>query len=204
MDWLKLSQKLQAISQSGLAFSPDAYDRERYKELRQIAADIMENHSNISKDIAINHFEKETGYATPKVDVRAALFEDDKILLVQERSDEKWTLPGGWCDVGLSPTDNIIKEIKEESGLDAVVDRLIAVYDIHRHSHSPMCPFHHYKMFFICNRVGGQIKPNIETLGSEYFPLNNLPLLSTGRVTRGQIEMCFSHYYNSAAIIECD
>ena len=127
--WLEWAKRIQSLSQAGLTFSKDIYDIERYEELRSISAEIMEEHTDLEMEKVRNLFANETGYQTPKVDVRGAVFNDDKILMVKEKIDDRWSLPGGFCDVGLSPTENIVKEIKEESGYDVVHRKLIALLD---------------------------------------------------------------------------
>jgi len=164
--WLVLAREIQAMAQTGLAYTKDVYDRQRYERLRQLAAGIMADAAGMDTEVVEGLFAKQTGYATPKVDVRGAVFEGGKILLVQERSDPgRWTLPGGWADVNRSPSECIIAEVREEAGLEVRPVKLAAVYDRSRHPHVPPYPFHIYKMFFICEAVGGVPSPGIETEG---------------------------------------
>ncbi len=144
----------------------------------------------------MEHFARETGYATPKVDVRGAVFDDgDRLLLVRERSDGKWTLPGGWADVGVSPADNVLREIFEEAGFRARATRLLAVYDKLRHDHPPSLHAV-YKMFFLCEIIGGEaaVGGTTETDGVAFYAQDQMPPLSTERVTAAQIDRLFEHH----------
>jgi ADP-ribose pyrophosphatase YjhB (NUDIX family) len=192
--WLDLARRFQALAQSGLAYCTDPYDRERYEEIRRLAAQMMTWGAGLSDTIAIeNLFKIEVGYATPKIDVRAAVFNQDRILLVRERSDGLWTLPGGWADVGDAPSVSAIREVKEESGYDVVVKKLASLYDRDKHGHPPM-PYHIYKMFFICTLCGGAPRDTLETSGVDFFEENGLPPLSVSRVTQSQIKHMFDHH----------
>ena len=184
--WLDWCQRLQAIAQ---------YDLERYEALREIAAEMMA-HGSASPIAPIRSlFTAQSGYATPKVDTRAAIFREDRILLVEEREDAAWSLPGGWADVGESPADAIVREVREESGYETRVVKLLAVYDRNRHGHPPF-PFHAYKMFFQCEPIGGEPTLSNETSGVDWFAEDHLPALSTTRVTAAQIHRFFEHYRN--------
>lgn len=188
--WLDWAKRIQSISQSGLSFSNDDYDIERYEELRKISAEIIEEHTDLEMKKVMGLFTNERGYQTPKVDVRGVLFYDDKILMVREKIDDKWSLPGGFCDVGLSPSENIIKEIKEESGYNAIAKKMVALLDLNKHPHPPQ-PYHYYKIFIQCELVGGQAKTGLETKDVRFFSENNLPELSNDRNTKEQINMLF-------------
>jgi ADP-ribose pyrophosphatase YjhB (NUDIX family) len=186
-DWVK---RIKAIAQNGLTYSKDVYDLERYKELQQIVAEILDNYSH-QRFVEIENFlDKERGYDTPKVDVRGVVFQDDKILLVREKLDGKWTLPGGWADVCQSPSENVQREVFEESGYRTKAVRLLAVYDRNRHPH-PAFPFHIYKLFFLCEIIGGESITSIETDEVGFFAKNNIPELSLSRVTPQQIDRMF-------------
>ncbi len=193
--WLEWAQKLQAIAQNGLTYSEGVFDIERYKQLRAIATEIMATYSNVEHSDVLDLFSRELGYATPKVDVRAAIFRDDNILLVKERSDGCWTLPGGWADVGESPSEVVVKEVYEESGYQARAIKLLAVYDRDKQGHPPF-PFYVYKLFFHCEIIGGSPSSSIETEEVDFFPKDALPELSLGRVTPAQITRLFQHYRN--------
>ncbi|MEL6381766.1 MAG: NUDIX hydrolase [Cyanobacteria bacterium J06626_18] len=197
LQWLEWAQQLQAIAQNGLTYSEGPYDIERYRQLRSIAAAIMATHSQTDLSYVLDLFNAEEGYATPKVDVRGAIFQDEKILLVKERSDGRWTLPGGWADIGDSPSSAIEREILEESGYQAQVVKLLAVYDRShpRHGHPPLAHYV-YKLFFQCQIVGGAAKASLETEAVQFFSAEDIPELSSTRVMPGQISRLFEHYRN--------
>jgi ADP-ribose pyrophosphatase YjhB (NUDIX family) len=192
---LDLVQRLQAIAQSGLAYSPNPYDVERFEALREISAELMAMGGGLEMPELDVAFRAQLGYATPKIDVRGAVFADDKVLLVRERADnDRWTLPGGWADVGLGPVDNVLKEIREESGIEAEVVKLAAIYDHGRHAGHTRSPFHIWKHFFICKPVGGLPRTSIETSEVRYFAASELPDdLSTARCSRAQLVHMFEH-----------
>jgi ADP-ribose pyrophosphatase YjhB (NUDIX family) len=190
--WLSWARRLQAIAQTGLTYATSPYDEERYREVRQIAAEMMAHGSNTHVEAIGDLFSRERGYATPKVDVRAAVFQDGRILLVREREDGCWTLPGGWADVGDSPGVTAAREVKEESGFDVRAVKLAAVLDHNRHGHPPI-PFHAWKLFFVCELTGGAAATSYETTGVGFFALQDLPPLSLTRVTAAQIELLFEH-----------
>jgi ADP-ribose pyrophosphatase YjhB (NUDIX family) len=194
--WLEWAKRIRAISQSGLAYTQDMYDVERYKQLRQIAGEIIAEHSKLDSQRLVELFSENIGYATPKVDVRGAVFRGEKILMVKEREDGGWTLPGGWADVSESPSENIIKEVREESGFEIRVLKLAAVYDRSKHPHKPLMIDHIYKFFFICEIIGGEAKKGSETDDVGFFGEDELPELSISRVTSGQIKRMFEHYRN--------
>jgi ADP-ribose pyrophosphatase YjhB (NUDIX family) len=191
--WLEWAQRLQAIAQTGLTFATDQYDIERYEQIREIAAEIAASHSDADLAHIQGLFADQSGYATPKVDVRGAVFRDDMILLVKERSDGLWTLPGGWADVGDSPSNAVAREIAEESGYLTRVVKLVAVYDRNKHGH-PAYPFHAYKIFFQCDLIGGAAATSGETEAVEFFREDALPDLSLTRVVPSQIARLFAHY----------
>ncbi len=191
--WLKWARNLQAIAQNGLTYADNHFDRERYKAVREIAAEMMAAHSAAELEFVRDLFAHEAGAATPKVDVRAAVFRDNSILLVKERSDGLWTLPGGWADVNEPPSQAIVREVYEESGYSTRAVKLLAFYDRDLHGHPPY-PFHVYKLFFQCDLVGGAPKPSEETEAVAFFPEDALPKLSLSRVTPAQIARLFGHY----------
>jgi ADP-ribose pyrophosphatase YjhB (NUDIX family) len=192
--WLDWAQRLQAISQSGLTYCRDPFDTERYEAIRKIAAEIMAKGAGLTDASFIaNLFKGEVGYATPKVDVRAAVFDQDRVLLVREREDGFWTLPGGWADIGCSPSLNVVREVREESGYESEVLKLAAVYDRNLHGHPPI-PFYTYKLFFISRLIGGMTAHSIETDAVDFFDENGIPQLSLTRVTPTQIRHMFDHY----------
>jgi len=194
--WLEWARQLQAIAQTGLAFSKDVYDRERYEAIRSLAAQITAAHCDVDARRIEGLFADQVGYATPKVDVRGAVFRDDgRILLVREVADGgRWTLPGGWADVNQSPTESVVREVLEEAGLHVVARKLAAVYDRERHPHQPPYAFHIYKLFFVCDIVGGEPRPGIETSEVAFFGAHEIPAdLSVSRVLPHQISRMFEH-----------
>ncbi len=194
--WLIWAKHLQAIAQNGLAYSPNKYDVERFEQIRDIAAEIIENHTPYKKEDILQLFCRETDYATPKVDVRAAAFKDDKILMVKETSDHKWSIPGGWADINASASENVIRETLEESGFHVRPIKLAAVYDRSKNPHLPLWHYHIYKLFFICEITGGKAATSIETEDIGFFKLDNLPELSTSKILVEQIEIMFKHHNN--------
>ena len=190
IDW---ARKVQAIAQNGLAFTTDPFDHERYTQLTELVASILSTELDVPLAQAKGFWEGDEGYVTPKVDVRGGIFEDGRVLLVRERSDGKWTLPGGWVDINDSPSGAVAREILEESGYQARAVKLAALVDKLRHPHPP--GLHHiYKLFFLCERTGGAAQVSSETDGVEFFPLQALPELSTGRVLASQIERLYQHH----------
>ncbi|MGB8000412.1 MAG: NUDIX hydrolase [Anaerobacillus sp.] len=189
--WLSWAKQIQSIAQAGLTYTQDNYDYERYIELRQLSAEIMESYTEYDMKTIKQLFTNETGYQTPKVDVRAVVFHEEKLLFVKETADGKWSLPGGWGDVGFTPGEVAVKEVQEESGYIVEARRLIALLDHKQHPHPPS-PYHIYKIMIECELVGGDAAESIETSDSSFFTRNNLPSLSTGRITESQIEMLFS------------
>ena len=185
MDWVK---QLQAIAQSGLTYAKDPYDVERYEQVRRIAAEIAASHS---EGVAVHIdvlFAAESGYATPKLDIRAVVLDEEEVLLVREKEDGLWTLPGGWVDVGESPSESVEREVKEESGYEVRAVRLLALWDRDKHPHPPI-PFHVYKLYFQCELLGGSpLAASTETEGVGFFSRDALPELSLSRVTPQQIK----------------
>ena len=192
--WLDWARQLAAISQSGLTYSDSHYEIERYRAIRDIAAEMMADGGRLEKVRFAELFLRQTGYATPKVDVRGAAFRDDTILLVKESVDGLWTLPGGFADVGDSPSEAVERELLEESGFQSRATKLCAVYDRNKHPHKPSFPFHLYKMFFLCEITAGEPRTSHETDAVEFFAENEIPPLSQGRVLPQQIEQMFQYY----------
>lgn len=190
LKWLEWAKQIQAISQAGLAYSKDIYDLERFEMLRDLSVEIMNQYTEVESDKIKTLFASETGYATPKVDVRGVVFEQDKILLVREKLDGDWALPGGWADIGLSPKEVVVKEVKEEAGLEVQPVRLLGVLDKKFHDHPPAAS-HVYKMFILCEVTGGEAQAGLETLQVGYFSEDELPPLSAERVTLKQIQWLF-------------
>ncbi|MDN4070348.1 NUDIX hydrolase [Paenibacillus vini] len=190
LKWLEWAKQIQAISQAGFAYSKDIYDLERFEMLRDLSVEIMNQYTEVESDKIKTLFASETGYATPKVDVRGVIFEQDKILLVREKLDGDWALPGGWADIGLSPKEVVVKEVKEEAGLEVQPVRLLGVLDKKFHDHPPAAS-HVYKMFILCEVTGGEAQAGLETLQVGYFGEDELPPLSAERVTLKQIQWLF-------------
>lgn len=191
--WLKWAIEIQSLAQAGLTYTDNVYDIERYERLREIAAEIIEEKSNISLEKVKDLFCNENGYQTPKIDTRAAIFKDEKILLTHENNGT-WSLPGGWCDVLESVASNTIKEVKEETGLDVETIKIIAVQDRNKHN-KPIYAYGVCKIFVLCNVIGGEFIENIETTEIKYFSLNEIPNnLAEEKTNNEQIEMCFKAY----------
>jgi ADP-ribose pyrophosphatase YjhB (NUDIX family) len=189
IEWIR---KVQAIAQNGLAFTSDPFDRERYQQLQELAESALHTELDVPLERARALWEGEHGYATPKVDVRGAVFEAERVLLVRERSDGRWTLPGGWVDVNDAPSQAVAREILEESGYQARAVKLAALVDKNRHAHPP--GVHHiYKLLFLCELLGGQPATGTETDAVAFFPLTALPELSTGRILKSQIQRLYQH-----------
>ena len=189
---LDLSRRLLALAQSGLHFTQEEYDRERYREIVDIASELLALDAGRDAAALRATWFVEDGYATPKIDVRGAVFRSDRVLLVRERIDGKWTLPGGWADVNDTPSGAVQKEIEQESGFTARAVKLAAVYDRNKHGH-PYYFFHAWKLFFICEITGGQMRPSYETTEVAFHPVDDLPELSLGRTTATQIRRMYEH-----------
>lgn len=201
--WLQWAIEIQAIAQAGLAYGRDAYDKERYARLREIAAEMVASQTELPVEKVRGLFCNETGYQTPKVDTRAAVFQKDRILLVQE-ANGTWSLPGGWCDVNRSVAENTVKETLEEAGLRVRAERLIAVQDRNRHNPPPY-PYGVVKLFVLCTPLGGEFVPNIETTRRAFFTREALPApLAEEKVTREQILLCFDAKNNPNWVTQFD
>ena len=191
--WLVWAQNLQAIAQSGLAYTQNPFEKERYHEVSEIAAEIMADQSAVEAPILQALFNAEAGYATPKLDVRGVVFRDGKILLVRELSDGGWTLPGGWVDVNNTPSGAVEREVWEETGYKVKAKKLLALYDRNQHGHTPYI-FHLFKMYFLCDLLGGEPTNSIETSDAAFFDENNIPPLSIARTTPEVLSRIFEHY----------
>jgi ADP-ribose pyrophosphatase YjhB (NUDIX family) len=191
--WLTWARALQAHAQNGLTYSRDPFDQDRFRHIRDIAAEIMATYAQVDLTRVQNLFESEIGYATPKVAVRAAVFRDDAILMVREKTDGHWSLPGGWADSGESPSEMVAREVFEESGYRVRATKLLAVYDRNRHPHPPI-PFYVYHLVFRCELLGGWPTESIETDGIDFFREDALPELSLPRVVPAQVQRIFEHY----------
>lgn len=193
--WLDYAMRIQSIAQAGLQYGKDKYDKERYEELRRISAEMMSDKTDISTDKIYDIFCNESGYQTPKVDTRAAVFIDGKILLVHENNNT-WSLPGGWCDVDQSIASNTVKEVKEESGLDVTAEKLIALQDRRKHNVTNYA-YGVVKAFTLCEYKGGKFESNIETTEIRFFKKDEIPEnLAVEKCTKEQIIMCFDAFEN--------
>ena len=189
--WLGWAREIFSLSQSGLTYSGNEYDLERYKRLQQITAEMIESESEISKESALDSFSMQAGYITPKVDVRGAVIRDGKILLIQERADDKWAMPGGWADLGNSPASVAEREVWEESGYRVKAEKLLAVIDANRIE--PFEFYHAYKLIFLCKLLDGEPRTSHETLAVDFFDPNHLPPLSSYRTNESMIREVFAH-----------
>ncbi len=208
---LDLIRRVLALAGTGLHFTGPQYrsdgsrefDRERYEEIGQLAAQLIALQTNAPVGELIKAWHADDGYITPKVDVRGAIFKDNRVLLVRERSDGKWTLPGGWGDVNESPAKAVEKEIVQESGYTAKAVKLAAVYD-RRKRNIPNSIFYIWKLFFLCEITGGSPQLSNETDGVDFFALDVLPELSTGRTVQWQIERMYAHHLDRALPADFD
>ncbi len=190
--WLEWSKRLMAAAQNGLEYNNDPFNAARYDEIRDIAADMMARYGGLARTEVRRMMDAEVGHATPKIDVRGVVFRDDAILMVREKIDNRWSLPGGWADVYDTPSEATVREIWEESGYRTRAVKLLALLDRTKQGHPPI-PFHAYKAFFRCEIEGGSPTVSIETTDVDFFQRHDLPELSVGRVTAAQIERCFEH-----------
>ena len=191
-EWLVIGREMRAIAQIGLTFCKDPFDRQRFERIRELGASLIARGGEEDLEKVLGLFQQDAGYATPKVDVRGAAFRDGKVLMVREISDGCWTLPGGWADVNQTPAECVVREIAEESGFEARALKLAAVHD-YRKRHPPRHIDSIYKLFFICELIGGSARPSDETSEVGFFPRDALPPLSRGRTTEAQIALMFAH-----------
>ena len=198
--WLTWAREIQALAQSGLAYSPNPYDRERFEQLRRLAAEMLAEQTATPAERIEALFMEETGYATPKVGVRGAAFRDGRILMVREVADShRWTLPGGWADVNQTPAEGVAREVWEETGFTVTVRKLAGCYDRRRFPPPARpVPFYLYKLFFLCDITGGTATPSLETSEVGFFAEDEIDGLdlSHGRVTGWHIHRMFAHARN--------
>ena len=196
-DWLRQAREIQAIAQSGLAFTRDPYDRERFEALRALAARMMAQGGSLDAAALLDLFVAERGYATPKIDVRGAVFDQQhRLLMVREIADGgRWTIPGGWADVNQTASECVLREIGEESGYEARIIKLALLQDRARQGHQPAGIFSIYKLFFLCALTGGEARASLETSEVRFFAEAEIPAdLSTGRILPHQIARLFAHH----------
>jgi len=191
--WLLWAREIQAIGQSGIHFSTTEYDRQRYQRLVALAAEIFADQTGQDISAFQQSFKLQSGYATPKVDVRAAVFNRNQILLVQERADQRWSMPGGFADVNEPPSAMVEREVKEESGYLVKARKLVGVYESN-HDRHPLEVYHVYKLIFLCDLIGGSPERSFETLDVGMFPLDQLPDLSLGRTAPRFIQEAYAHW----------
>src|SRR3990172_3831484 len=189
--WMDWAREIFSLSQSGLTYSGNEYDIERYKRLQEITAEIIASQSEISKEAVLDSFSMQAGYITPKVDVRGAVVRDGKILLIQERADGNWAMPGGWADLGNSPASVAEREVWEESGFRVKAEKVVAVIDANRIQ--PMEFYQAYKIIFLCKLLDGEPRISYETLAVDFFDPNNLPPLSTYRTNENMLREVSAH-----------
>jgi ADP-ribose pyrophosphatase YjhB (NUDIX family) len=190
--WLEWARRIQAIAQTGLNHTEGRYDRMNYEELLKVAAEMVEHGSDLPAGESLPIFRVQPGYATVKVDVRGAVIRNGRILLVRERVDGRWTMPGGWADVGETPSQSVEREIREESGIEAKAERMIGVWDANREGR-PMEFFHAFKVVFICRETGGELGVSEETTDVGFFDFDDLPELSSHRTGPGHLAEVRAH-----------
>jgi ADP-ribose pyrophosphatase YjhB (NUDIX family) len=192
--WIDWAREIYSLSQSGLTYSGNPYDIDRYQRLQEITAEMIASQSELAKESVLESFSMQAGYITPKIDVRGAVVQDGKILLVQERADEKWALPGGWADLGDAPAAMVEREVWEESGLRVKAEKVLAVLDANRIE--PFEFYHAYKIIFLCRLLEGQPYPNFEILAVDFFERGHLPPLSSYRTNEDMLQEVFAHVAN--------
>jgi len=190
--WLGWAREIQALAQTGLHFAHDDFDRRRYGRLIELAAEIMAHHTAAGAALLEHAFLAQPGYATPKVDVRGAAFRQGRILLVRERSDGGWCMPGGWADVGEIPSAMVVREVWEESGFRVAARKLIGVYDANREG-EPLAAFHAYKVVMLCEILSGEPTPSSETSAVDFFASQSIPPLSSARTSPRLVAEAFAH-----------
>lgn len=203
-DWLAFAKQLRSIAQTGQTYTTNKYELERYRQLEALTNRMFAVLGDVPIERIENLIIPDAGYATPKVDVRGAVFEQGRVLLVREIKDGRWTLPGGWADVNEGPSSCVLREILEESGRRASHPRLAMLKDRSLHPYTPVSPDHIYKLFYVCDDDGGEFAPNNETDAAEFFALDALPPLSEGRTLAVDIHQCRAFLESGAAGIYSD
>lgn len=189
--WIEWAREIFSLSQAGLAYSRNEFDLARYKRLQEITAEMLESQSELSKEAVLESFSMQAGYITPKIDVRGAVMRDDKILLIQERTDGKWAMPGGWADLGDAPASVAEREVWEESGYRVKAEKVVAVLDANRIQ--PMEFYHAFKIIFLCRLIDGEPRTSNETSAVDFFDPNDLPPLSKYRTDEEMLKEVFAH-----------
>ena len=193
--WIEWAREIFSLSQAGLTYSKNEFDIERYKRLQEITAEMIESQSELSKEAVLESFSMQAGYTTPKIDVRGAVIKDNKILLIQERMDERWAMPGGWADLGNAPASVAEREVWEESGYRVRAEKVVAVIDANRIE--PMEFYHAFKIIFLCSLIDGEPRVSHETLAVDFFPMDDLPPLSLYRTNEEMLREVFAHVKDS-------
>ncbi len=191
--WLEWAREIQALAQTGLAFSENGYEIQRNRRLLEIAAEIVAAHTRLPRELLVDNFLAQPGYATPKIDVRGAVVRNDQILLVQERTDGRWCMPGGWADVGEYPSEAVAREVWEESGFEVVPRKVIGIYDANRGG-VPLSFYHAYKVVYLCEITGGEAHPSTETAAVGFFGFDDLPVLSSFRSNETHLAEVHAHH----------
>lgn len=189
--WIEWAREIFSLSQAGLTYSRNEFDIDRYKRLLEIAGEMIESQSALSKETVLESFSMQAGYTTPKIDVRGAVVQDNKILLIQERMDGRWAMPGGWADLGNAPASVAEREVWEESGYRVKAEKVIAVIDANRIE--PMEFYHAFKIIFLCSLIDGEPQTSHETLAVDFFDLDHLPPLSIYRTNEEMLREVFAH-----------
>jgi ADP-ribose pyrophosphatase YjhB (NUDIX family) len=189
--WIGWAREIFSLSQAGLAYSKNPFDIARYKRLQEITAEMIASETELAEQSILMSFSMQAGYATPKIDVRAAVVKDGKILMVQEAADGRWAMPGGWADLGNAPASVAEREVMEESGFKVRAEKVIAVVDANRIQ--PLEFYHAYKIIFLCTLLGGEARPSTETLAVDFFSPNQLPPLSIYRTNESMLAEVFAH-----------
>lgn len=203
-DWLRWADALQTIASAGLTYSRDPFDRDRFEQVRGLAAEILARHTDLDLPAAAARLRADEGYVTPKVDVRAAVFDAaGRVLLVREAADGRWSLPGGWADLGESPAEVAAREVHEEAGLRVRPVKLLAALDKRKHPHPPQLSYA-YKLFFRCEILGGELRTSHETPAVGFYSRDALPPLSLDRVLPSQLARMFAHCDDSALPADFD
>ena len=190
-DFVKYLQRMIALTDTGLTFTKDPFDRERYEDLRSLLSEMLNQESDLDAEEVAEVLKPTSAYVTPLMDVRAWIIEDEKICLVRGQGENDWALPGGFGEVGYSPTENILKEIEEETGFEAKVERLLAVFDTNRFQ---LQSKQYAKFVFECKLLDGQFQENQEIADLQFFAIDQLPALSEKRITKEQIELLWQVY----------
>jgi len=203
MQWLEFARRMQTIAQAGLAYAKDPFDLERYESLLRLAAEFTAAEGKLDPNAVHEALRAERGYPTPKIDVRAVVPKDGKLLFVREVTDDRWSLPGGWADIGSSPGEMAVRETREETGYEVRATKLLALLDRAKHEHPPEL-WYCYKAFIHCELIGGARRPSYETVDVQFFGPDELPELSLNRVTRAQVLRMFEHCRDTSLAADFD